>query len=500
MSSLVVIAVFFGVFGVGVSAYKPHLGPDARYTELVSRLQHYLSQRQNDQSPPPPTTGGGGDGPGGVWDPSPLTSSRSPPSTGSPYPDPSRYPPSMTPFPGTTPEPDPGRSENSSFDLDSRLHCPILEELLMKRALQFPRIDDMTSHVTFHPDKYRPLLEDTKKLLTSVNDPEVAALFLVRRFTQDVVNTRLTCDTAKYQQVIIYAMIQEMKHLFQNHSLTEDLVVILQEFPFPRKLAYRILHALNGNLFHDIIDSALKMEFMELDRFVESFYYHVEHRFTEMKQQGIDPATWTDNFRPEMTNFMTQQPALQCTRLDEMKWNHGRIVNETKKGFMDMVETGYIRRMGFQMLTHVASEFYQQQWSATYRKLFPFDRVMDALIAYTKKVMQLMKHYEYRLFNSPLNSVETIFAKYLAPDQQQMFSRIVQHLSGPPLPTGYPNPAVDWQFIKKEIQDSQHSLKMLLYLIESSSGSPDMKKMVVEVVGRLDKLLLSLPPGSSTSK
>lgn len=57
-------------------------------------------------------------------------------------------------------------------------------------------------------------------------------------------------------------MIQEMKHLFQNHSLTEDLVVILQEFPFPRKLAYRILHALNGNLFHDIIDSALKMEFM----------------------------------------------------------------------------------------------------------------------------------------------------------------------------------------------------------------------------------------------
>lgn len=57
--------------------------------------------------------------------------------------------------------------------------------------------------MTFHPDKYRPLLEDTKKLLTSVNDPEVAALFLVRRFTQDVVNTRLTCDTAKYQQVII---------------------------------------------------------------------------------------------------------------------------------------------------------------------------------------------------------------------------------------------------------------------------------------------------------
>ena len=80
---------------------------------------------------------------------------------------------------------------------------------------------------------------------------------------------------------------------------------------------------------------------------------------------------------------------------------------------MDMVETGYIRRMGFQMLTLVASEFYQQQWSATYRNLFPFDRVMDALIAYTKKVMELMKHYEYRLFNSPLNSVETIFAKYL---------------------------------------------------------------------------------------
>ena len=52
----------------------------------------------------------------------------------------------MTPFPGTIPEPDPGRSGNSSFDLDSRLHCPILEELLMKRALQFPRIDDMTSY------------------------------------------------------------------------------------------------------------------------------------------------------------------------------------------------------------------------------------------------------------------------------------------------------------------------------------------------------------------
>ena len=30
----------------------------------------------------------------------------------------------------------------------------------------------------------------------------------------------------------------------------------------------------------------------------------------------------------------------------------------------------------------------------------------------------------------------------LAPDQQQMFSRIVQHLSGPPLPTGDPNPGI----------------------------------------------------------
>lgn len=85
--------------------------------------------------------------------------------------------------------------------------------------------------MTFHPDKYHPLLEDTKKLLTSVNDPEVAALFLVRRFTQDVVNTRLTCDTAKYQQVIIC----------KSPPSSEKIVLYVSEFVLNNNYKKKIL-------------------------------------------------------------------------------------------------------------------------------------------------------------------------------------------------------------------------------------------------------------------
>lgn len=77
-----------------------------------------------------------------------------------------------------------------------------------------------------------------------------------------------------------------------------------------------------------------------------------------------------------------------------------------------MEQTGYIHRVGLRMLTRLASEFYGKEWP-NYETTFPYDAIMNSLIGYTKQVMNVMADYERKLFNSPLNSVEAIFAKYL---------------------------------------------------------------------------------------
>lgn len=80
--------------------------------------------------------------------------------------------------------------------------------------------------------------------------------------------------------------------------------------------------------------------------------------------------------------------------------------------FLDMEQTGYIHRVGLRMLTRLASEFYGKEWP-NYETTFPYDTIMNSLIGYTKQVINVMADYERKLFNSPLNSVEAIFAKYL---------------------------------------------------------------------------------------
>ncbi|XP_052675868.1 uncharacterized protein LOC128157391 [Crassostrea angulata] len=503
----------FGIFKDCASSHKSHVNRDVPYDELIDRIQRYLALRQNDIAAPSTRTPDATPSPGPKPSPGPTpspgtnaagsTSSRpdtthAPP--GTPLAPSTQYPYFMNgSFPAT---PSSGPSVGpfqGNFSLDTNLHCPILTELLMRRVVKFPRTDDMTDSITVYPEKFRPLLRTAIKLLSFAKDPDVAALFLLRRFTRDVMESRLRCGTAKYQQVFIYAIIQEMKMLLQNNSVAGNIVASLQGFPRSQNLSQMIMNSVKGAIFNDLMDFAIKMEFGELDALVERFYNYVERRFREMIMHGGSRDTWAPNFLEEMRHFLVNQPGLQCTSLEKMKWNHAWVVNETKNGFLDMEQTGYIHRVGLRMLTRLASEFYGKEWP-NYETTFPYDTIMNSLIGYTKQVMNVMADYERKLFNSPLNSIEAILSKYLAPGQQQEFRHIINFLTSPhptpfppsPYPSG--SPTTDWNTIRIKVQESQSYLKRLLYMLESSTGSPDdMKKLVTEAVTRLDRLLSYLP-------
>ncbi|XP_062574741.1 uncharacterized protein LOC134236584 [Saccostrea cucullata] len=482
-SFVVFVVLFCGICSDALAVHQTRAKRGDPYSELISKIRHYLDRRQ---SPTSVTYNPGGNAVSG-FRPSPSPSN-------APY---TESPVRPTPGPGPwTPDNSTwGNSSGPLFNLDSGLHCPILTQILWRRVLSFPRTDDMVDFINFYPDKFRPLVERTMKLLTFVDDPEVAALFLVRRFTQEIVERRLTCATSKYQQVIIYAVTQEMKSTFRNDSLSTRVAAILHGFPRPMNLTHRIMFSLHGYLFYSLINFALSEEFEELDRFVESFYHFTEHRFMEMKNTGMSD-TWSQKFEQEMGNQLMQNGhALQCTSMDKMKWNHKRIANETRKGFLDMMETGYIHRIAHKMLSEVASEFYSNEWSTIYEHIFPFDQITKILLEYTKDAMKVIENYEYNLFNSPLYSVENMFAKYLEPEQRQAFQRIIAHLSThspspstPPYPSGSPVP--DWTYVRNEVQESQGDLKNVLSMLNSPNFNvAEMTKLVTKVITNLDQLI-----------
>lgn len=85
---------------------------------------------------------------------------------------------------------------------------------------------------------------------------------------------------------------------------------------------------------------------VELDSLIERFYHFTERRFREMKTTGMPSGTWTEKFLQEMTPYMHNQPALQCTSLNKMKWNHARIAKETRKAYGSLVvgaKFGWVR-------------------------------------------------------------------------------------------------------------------------------------------------------------
>ncbi|XP_061169737.1 uncharacterized protein LOC133179056 [Saccostrea echinata] len=489
MNSFVVIVILFcGLYSDALAVHKTRVKHGDPYAELISKIKHYLDRRQSSPSSTynPGTDGGSGFTPS----PSPSFAPYTDSSVG-PTPSPSPWSPDNSSNWGPG-----GNSSNSPFNLDSNLHCPILTQILWRRVLNFPRTEDMVDFITFYPDMFRPLVARTMKLLSIVDEPEVAALFLVRRFTQEVVERRLTCATAKYQQVIFYAITQEMKSTFRNDSLSSKLSAILHGFPRSMNLTHKIMFSLHGYLFYSLIDLALSEEFGELDNFVEKFYHYTEHRFREMKNTAMSPDMWTRNFQQEMGNqFMQNGRALRCTSIDEMKWNHKRIANETREGFFDMVETGYIHRVAYKMLSGVASEFYKNEWSTIYKHIFPFDQIIQILLDYTKNAMKVIENYEYNLFNYPLNSVETIFAKYLGPEQLQAFQKIITRLTAPsppspipPLPTGSPIP--DWNYVRNVVQESRGVLKNILTMLNSPTVNRDeISKLVTKVIANLDQLI-----------
>lgn len=62
----------------------------------------------------------------------------------------------------------------------------------------------------------------------------------------------------------------------------------------------------------------------------------------------------------------------------------------------------------------MASSFYKKEWSPKYEMDFPFEQIIDTLVVYTRSVMKEIETYEQHLFDSPLMSLEAMFAKYLS--------------------------------------------------------------------------------------